>query len=374
MQGALWNDLPLEQIDEVRALVALSLVPGVGPGRIRTLVDRFGTASRVLSASVAELVRIEGVGRQTSLAIAAFDSWDEVDRQFDRALEVDAHLIVAGAPPYPSLLAEIYDPPAYLWVRGHADLDTPSVALVGTRRPTDYGRRVTSELAAGLADVGITVVSGMAYGIDSVAHEATLAAGGTTIGVLGSGVDVIYPTRNLRLSRRMIDSGGAIVSEFGFGSQPDASNFPRRNRIVSGLCQGTVIIEAYEGGGALITARMALEQNREVFAVPSAIHSRAGDGTNALIRDGHARLVRSVEDILNELTGGFVQVSASKPLPGDLTDVERAIIEAVADEPLHIDTLCSHCNLDPSTALVHLLNLEFRGLVRQMAGKHFVRA
>ncbi|NNF59333.1 MAG: DNA-protecting protein DprA, partial [Rhodothermaceae bacterium] len=222
---------------------------------------------------------------------------------------------------------------------------------------------------------GFTVVSGLAYGIDAVAHRAALEAGGRTIAVLGSGVDRIYPSRNSGLVRQILENDqGAVVSEFPLGTAPDATNFPRRNRIIAGLSRGTLVVEARATGGALITAYEALEQNREVFAVPASVFTET-EGTNRLIQRGHAALVTSVEDLLREVGGTFETAAPPEPeAPADLNRVEQKLYDALTTEPVHLDTLCAQTGLDSPSALVYLLNLEFRGLVRQLAGKQFFRA
>jgi len=371
-EGAAFGAAPDDPAEELRALVALTLVPGVGPGRIRALLARFGSAQAALHAPIAALVQVPGIGMQTARRIAAFDDWDAVDAQFERAERVGATLIPAWDERFPPLLRQIYDPPALLWLRGElTPADDNAVAIVGTRRPTDYGLRTARQFAAALAREGVTVVSGLAYGIDAAAHRGALEAGGRTLAVLGSGVDRIYPSRHERLARAIM-AQGALLSEFPLGAAPDAPNFPRRNRLISGLARAVLIVEAYETGGALITARLALEQNREVLAIPGALHNPASAGTNRLIRDSLARLVCSPEDVLEALGLGRVSV-APEPPPPPLSGLERQLYDALEPEPIHIDVLCERTGLDPSTALVYLLQLEFKGLVRQLAGKQFYR-
>ena len=369
------------QPDERRALVGLATVPGVGPSRVRALLARFGTAGAVLQARASALATVEGVGRRTAAAIAAFDGWAEVDRQLDRADAVGARLVPLRDGEMPARLAQLYDPPPYLWVRGaFAPEDDRAVAIVGTRKATDYGRRVAATFAAGLAEAGVTVVSGLAYGIDIAAHRAALDAGGRTVAVLGSGVDRIYPARHADVVRRIVDEGrGAVASEFGLGAAPDAPNFPRRNRIVAGLSVATLVAEARASGGAMLTAAMALEQNREVFAIPSPVTSDT-QGTNRLIRQGYAALVTSVDELLDDL-GAQLPPSDAVPgpapepaLPADLTAIERRLLDALSSEPRPLDLVCADAGVDASQALVYLLQLEFRGLVRQLAGKQFFRA
>ena len=367
---------------ERRALVALALVPGVGPTRVRALLARLGTAEAALGARPATLAAVEGVGRRTAEAVVAFDDWDEVDRQFERAGAVGARLVALHDPEMPGRLAHIYDPPPYLWVRGaFAPADDRAVAVVGTRKATDYGRRVAQRFARGLAEEGVTVVSGLAYGIDIAAHRAALDAGGRTVAVLGSGVDRVYPARHADVVRRVVEDGaGAVVSEFPLGAAPDAPNFPRRNRIIAALSAGTLVAEARASGGAMLTAAMALEQNRDVFAVPAPVTSDT-QGANRLIRQGYAGLVTSVEDLLADLGGALPDASSGAgvrppppPLPDDLTAIERRLLDALTAEPRPLDLVCADSGVDASQALVYLLQLEFRGLVRQLAGKQFFRA
>lgn len=360
--------------DEEDAMLGLSLVPGIGPGRIRTLLAHFGAATNVFRAPRSAF-RIPGIGNTLVNAIRDFDEWPRVDQQLKVAASVDATPIMAGSALYPDLLSEIFDPPAVLWIKGDPQiLNQPAVAIVGTRRASDYGKRVAFELAHDLASAGLTIVSGLAFGIDIEAHRGALDAGGRTIAVLGSGVDIIYPSQHHRISEAIAENG-AVVSEFPPGTEPEAPHFPRRNRIVSGLSLGTIVVEAHERGGALITARLALEQNREVFAVPTALDRLNVSGTNRLIRDGHARLIESAEDVLQDLGFSSDTVRADQqPSEPDLEGVEKTLYDALSRDPLHIDRICHSTNLDSSTALVYLLNLEFKGLVRQMAGKQFFRS
>lgn len=362
------------EAEERRALVALSMVPGVGTGRLHALLARFGTAAAVLDAPPRALAAVPGVGPQTAAAIAAFDGLDEAEAQLERAAQAGVTLVAAWDARYPEALRQIYDPPALLWMRGTlVPDDARALAVVGTRRATDYGRRAAYDLAEALARHGYSVVSGLAYGIDAAAHRGALDGGGRTLAVLGSGLDCVYPRRHAGLAREVAEQG-AVLSEYPFGTAPDAPNFPRRNRVISGLCRGVVVVEAFEKGGALITARLAMEQNRDVFAVPSPIYSAAGQGANALLQDG-AKLVRSVDDILEEYAhlAPAPGPPAAAPVP-ELSGVEQQLYDALDTEAVHIDVLCARTGLDAATALVSLLGLEFKGLVRQMAGKQFFRA
>lgn len=378
----LFSDAP-SQLDERRALIALGAVPGVGSGRVRALLASFGSAAEVFAAPETRLARVDGIGKATARSIATADPWTHADAQIQRAETLGATLLTLRDDGYPARLREIYDPPPFLWVRGTiAPEDARAVAIVGTRKASDTGRRAAFGLARDLADAGVTVVSGLAYGIDIEAHRGALAAGGRTIAVLGSGVDRIYPSRHSNTVRQILEDGrGAVISELALGTAPDAGNFPRRNRIIAGLSVATVVAEARISGGALLTAMMALEQNREVFAFPVSIFAE-GQGTNALIRRGFAALATSAEDILDEVapllppeaSGETPATTGPAPVPGDLTADEARLLAAMGSDPRHLDSICSEAGLDTSTALVYLLQLEFRGLVGQLAGKQFYRA
>ncbi|MEM1271980.1 MAG: DNA-processing protein DprA [Bacteroidota bacterium] len=358
---------------EQRALIALSMVPGVGAGRLRALVAELGSAVAVLGATRRQIQRVPGIGRATAEAIAASHPEGDVEAQLRRAEQVEADLVPAWSDTYPARLREIYDAPAFLWQRGTLGAaDDQSIAIVGTRRPSRYGLNQARQFAAELVRQGFTVVSGLAYGIDAAAHEGALDAGGRTLAVLGSGVDRIYPHRHVRLAHRILEAG-ALLSECALGAAPDAPNFPRRNRIVSGLTLGTLVVEAYEAGGALITARCALEQNREVFACPGDAGRPSSAGTNQLIQHGHAKLVQSVDDILDELLLPSANTAKSPAPAPDLPPNEQLVWDALTDVPIHLDVLCRTAGIDPSTALVRLLSLEFKGLVQQLGGKQFCR-
>ncbi len=375
-------DSPASPDAERRALVALSLVPGVGTGRVRALVAALGSASAALGAAPARLAAVEGIGPSTAAAIAAWDDEPAVERLFEAADRVGARAVALGDDDYPPLLRRSFDPPPLVWVRGRlAPADAEGVAVVGTRQASDYGRRVAEHLSGGLARHGITVVSGLAYGIDAAAHRAALDAGGRTVAVLGSGVDRIYPAAHAPLVRRLLDAdAGALVSEFPPGTPPDAKHFPRRNRIVAGMTLGTVVAESRQRGGALLTAAIALEEGREVFAAPAPLFSES-TGTNRLIQRGYAALVTDADEIAETLAPLRRHAPAAAPdaapaptaLPADLVAVERRLMEVLTSEPRPLDAVVEAAGLDAPTALVYLLQLEFRGLVRQLAGKQFFR-
>ena len=370
----------IETTEEIRALIALSLIPGIGSSRIRALVNHFNSASSVFTASHKELANVDGIGTQTARSVLAFNGFDQVEQQVEYAQKAHARLITYWSDEYPVLLRSIFDPPAFLWVRGRIPTSAfSSIAIVGTRKPSYYGKKVTSDFALQLSRLGFVITSGLAYGIDAIAHKATLDAGGCTLAVLGSGVDTIYPSKHEAIARSIIDTG-AVISEYPLHAKPDAANFPRRNRIISGLSIGTLLTEAYDKGGALITARLAVEQNREVFAVPGSIYNKPSGGVHKLIQRGHAKLVCSVQDILEELgalqgvghhVGGKEEDEEERIA---MNAIEKQLYELITDEPVQINILCEKSGMDPSTVLVYLLSLEFKGLIYQMAGKQFYRA
>jgi DNA processing protein len=365
-----------------RALIALSLVSGIGPGRLRALLAAFQTPVAVMNAPLHALKRVDGIGTQTAKAVRAFDDYATVEAEMERAARMNAMLITPWSERFPERLRHIYDPPAFLWMRGSLlPADARAVAIVGTRRCTDHGRAQAHRFAGELVRHGFTIVSGLAYGIDAAAHKGALDAGGRTLAVLGSGLGRIYPQKHTRLAARAADHG-AVLSEYGLTAKPDASNFPERNRIVSGLTLGTLVVESHSEGGALITARMAVEQNREVFALPGNLGKDASVGTNHLIQRGHAKLVMTVEDILEELpvpaqaSTASPDADASSSTPDPAASLEgdaRILYDALTDTPVHIDHLCVETGVSPSAALTALLELEFSGLVRQLAGKQFRR-
>jgi DNA processing protein len=366
-----WTDAP--QSGELYDLIALTLVPGIGPARIRALQDRFGSASDIRRQDAADLSRVPSIGSKLAGEIVCGRRDNEIRRQLSVAAALKARPVGLNGSDYPSLLREIYDPPPLLWTRGSGRVDwTRCVSIVGTRRATPYGRRCTELLAGALARRGFTIVSGLAYGIDAAAHRAAFEAGGATVAVFGSGLDIVYPAIHRGLAERIVRAG-LIVSEFPFGCRPERTNFPRRNRLISGLSLGVIIVEAFEKGGALITAKLALDQNREVFAVPGPLSSAASEGPNRLIRDGAAKLVTGVDDVLDEIIPGprgLEHLPAASPVP-EMTEPERVLVKHLGREPEELDVICSRVSEDVSTVLGTLLTMELKGIVRQYPGKRF---
>jgi DNA processing protein len=370
---------------DLRELLILSTIPGIGPARLISLLSHFQDTHLVLQASAKELIAVQGIEKKTALNIVNFfrDSGIEqsrrfVDDQLSRLNKVEARVVTFWDKEYPSLLKNIYDPPAFLFVRGTVRADDKySVAIVGTRTASEYGRHMAEKIGQGLAKFGITVVSGLARGIDTIAHASSLKAGGRTLAVVGSGVDIVYPGENRDLAERIVRHG-AIVSEYPMGAKPDAPNFPRRNRIISGITLGTVVIETGIEGGAMITASTAFDQNRELFAVPAQVDGKRRSGTNLLIRQGKATLIETVEDIVETLSAqlkGFLKTDAgaqNTPFP-PLTAFEQKLYDVLCETPMHIDTLAERAGSTTADALVNLLSLEFKGVVKQNPGKVFVR-
>ena len=349
---------------------ALRSVPLVGNVTYRRLLESFGSPAKVLAASSEELVAVKGIGQAAVSSIIGHDYKEAADEESAAFVRSGARLVTLLDNDYPPLLREIPDPPPYLYLKGSLPASMTAIAVVGSRRASDYGLAITARFARELAEQSVTVISGMAMGVDATAHRSALQASGDSIGVLGCGIDLIYPPQNRQLYRDMAEHG-AIVTEFPVGAPPDAPNFPRRNRIISGLARGVLVVEAAEQSGSLITARFALEQGREVFAVPGNINSRASRGTNSLIKQG-AKLVESVADILGELPPENVSLPQWALKQGfDLTPAEENICARLAEGPLHIDELTVRCGLTVSAVSAMLLRLELQGAVLQLSGKMF---
>lgn len=358
--------------EEWRFWLALRMVRGVGNVTYRELLTRFGSPEAVLRAN-GEALKEAGVHTEVARAIISFDQWRTIETELRKISQTGVRLITRLDAEYPENLTHLHDPPPFLYVRGSLlPEDRLAIAIVGSRFASAYGRGVARDLARGLTEKGVTVVSGLARGVDVEAHRATLEAKGRTIAVLGSGVDVIYPSEHRSLAAD-IPSHGAVISEFALGSKPDAVHFPYRNRVISGLTLGTVVVEAAENSGSLITARCALEQNREVFAVPGVITSVRSRGPHRLIKDG-AKLVENVEDILQEIAPGLMRTSTApttEPQP-PLEPHEALLLRQFEHDPLHVDRLIAKSGLTPARVLEVLLGLELKGLVTQLPGTHFM--
>lgn len=351
-------------------LIALSAIPALGPVAIRRLVAAFGSAEAVFGAKRGELASVEGIDKKRAAAIAEF-SRDEFLRDLERVRRDGVRVVAWGSEDYPEALCNIESAPAVLYMKGAVlKEDSFSIAVVGSRRPSPYGVAVTEKIASELAETGFTITSGLARGIDTAAHRGSLRAGGRSIAVLGSGIDVPYPPENRGLMEKTAASG-CVMSEFPPGTQPFKGNFPRRNRLISGLSMGVLVVEAAPGSGSLITARHALEQGKEVFSVPGNINSDLSSGTNELIRQG-ARVVMKAGDIVEELAPvlrGFIK-SRDKARP-QVTGEEKALCDIMSGEPVHVDYLSRQSGMPPSKTLAVLLGLELKGVVKQTEGKRF---
>src|SRR4051812_17243731 len=365
---------------DLRDLVCLTMVAGVGPHTSRLLLERFGTAGRALDAPVATLRDVQGVGTKIADRISKARRDHDAVAELERCRRSDVRVVTSNDPLYPPPLQDIPDPPFLLYLKGtYEPRDQLAIALVGSRRCTPYGLRVAERLASSLARVGITVVSGLARGIDAAAHRGALKAGGRTLAVMANGLGGVYPPEHEKLAAEVAASG-ALISESAMRQEPIAGLFPQRNRIISGLCLGVVVVEATPRSGSLSTAHHAMEQNREVFAVPGPVDSLASRGCHRLIRDG-ARLVETVDDILEEL-GPLVrevrtaadETPVRHPAELALSDQERSLLGQLDDRPAGVDELIVRTGLVASQVMATLSVLELKRLVRRLPGHQFVRA
>jgi DNA processing protein len=357
----------------LEALLGLYSVPGIGPARMRKLISFFGSPQNVLDASVRSLISVEGIDKKTAAKIKTDVNEKFVFEQLNHLENNDVQILTFWDSLYPDRLKRIYDPPAFLFAKGDLKLlESQGIGIVGSRVPTTYGKNITEQLSQELAQNNLTIISGFARGIDTIAHSAALKSGGKTIAVLGNGLDIVYPAENLKLIDAFAKQG-LFISEYPFGTKPDAGNFPKRNRIISGLSLGILVTEAGGKSGALLTAMYAVDQNREVFAVPGPVTSGKSTGTNNLIKQG-AKLVQSINDITSELSGqlSFNLTQTARPEPV-LNEKEKIIYGLLNTEAMHIDQLAIKAGISTTEALTTLLTLELNGIVRQMAGKMFTK-
>ncbi len=379
---------------ERMAWLALALTPGLGQLRVARAVAKMGSAERILTLPLTELEALN-LPAASAQSIHSGASMAEAEKEYKRVSEAGGSLITPADAAYPERLREIFDPPVVLWLRGDASLLAwPGIAIVGTRQPTPYGAGMAQMLARDLAAHGLVVLSGMARGVDTAAHRGALEAGGKTIAVWGTGIDVIYPKENKRLAEQILESGGTILSEYAMGTFPAPQNFPIRNRILSGMSVGVLVIEAGENSGTRITARCALEQNREVFAVPGNVTTKNAWGPNTLIKQG-AKLVATWEDVWEDLptqirleveerTGAAsADGSAASSLAAalfdspDLPAEQRLVFELLrADEALQIDEIVERLEGKASSSEIFaaLFELELAGKVRALPGKNYLKA
>ena len=371
-----------------REWLALSATPGLGPTRIKRLLERFGDVGQVFRASLTEL-EAAGIPAASAQSIALGSSMQLADEELEKVHAAGATLLVPDDPAYPRQLLEIYDPPAVLRVRGDVEaLSRPGIAIVGTRHPTPYGLGMAERLACDLAARGLIILSGMARGVDSAAHRGAVNARAKTVAVFGTGIDIIYPRENQKLSEQILAHGGTLISEFPMGAAPTPQNFPIRNRVISGLSRGVLVVEAGEYSGTRITARCALEQCREVFAVPGNVTNKLAWGPNTLIKQG-AKLVATWEDVWEELpTDIRLRVEAARPSASNepataslfeqspLAGNEKKVYALIkSDEAIHIDQLVEELEgvFSSSEIFAALFELELAARIRQLPGKNYVR-
>ena len=368
--------------------LALALTPGLGPTRIKKLIENFGTGERVFNASLTEL-EATGILAVSAQSIATGKSMELAQEECGKVVEAGARIISLSDPEYPPRLKEIYDPPVILFVKGSVEvLAQPGIAMVGTRHPTPYGSGMAERLSTDLAARGLVIISGLARGIDTASHRGAVAAKGKTVAVLGTGIDVMYPKENTRLTEQIVAMGGALISEFPVGTFPAPQNFPIRNRIISGISAGVLVVEAAEYSGTRITSRLALEQNRDVYAVPGNVTNKNSWGPNTLIKQG-AKLVATWEDVWEELPPDIQAALSSRQnesiepetaslFPDEVSSPhEKKILRLLkADESTHIDELVEllEAEISPSEIFAALFELELNGKIRQMPGKNFVKS
>jgi DNA processing protein len=352
--------------------VGFSKVPGIGPARLRALLNYYGDIKVAWQASPGEL-RAVGLDRRSVDNLVKVRQNLDLETELTKLEELATSVLTWESPDYPELLKNIPDPPITLYVRGNLmPQDEWALAVVGTRRATTYGKECSRMLVSGLVENGITVVSGLAYGIDTEAHETALSARGRTVAVMGCGVDIIYPTENRKLAEA-ISENGALISEYPLGTNPESGNFPRRNRIISGLSLGVLFVEGGFKSGARITTDYALEQGREVLAVPGSILGKSGSGPNYLIQNG-AKLVTSVNDILEELNLTMIaQHTEARAIIPD-NETEAILLERLSAEPIHVDELGQMTGLPAPEVTSTLMMMELKGMVRQVGGMNYIIA
>ncbi|MBI5682864.1 MAG: DNA-protecting protein DprA [Deltaproteobacteria bacterium] len=355
---------------DIRFWLGLNNVPNIKKSVYKNLIQNFGSAYNVFKASVEELSLVTDF--KTAQEIKRFNGWEKIDKEIELLKKHSISVITISDSKYPKNLLSINDPPQYLYVKGIIqEYDRLAIAVVGTRAPSYYGTTVAEKIAQELAQYGVTVVSGLARGIDSAAHRGALSGKGRTIAVLGCGIDIVYPRENKKLFEEIAEKG-AVISEFPIGTPPLPHNFPLRNRIISGLSLGVLVVEASLRSGSLITARLALEYNRDVFCIPGAITSDRSKGTNKLIKDG-AKLVESVKDILED----FYEIRENRKKEGgnnlSLSKEESKVLDLLDGGPIQIDTIIQRTHLSPAEISTLLLEMEIKGLIEQQPGKIFYR-
>ena len=364
-------------MNPTEACIALNMLPTIGPVRLRKLLEVFREPQQILGAKRNELRKVEGIGNEVADQISSWESIVDLAAELARVRDFGATVITQESPVYPKSLREIHAPPIVLYILGELnERDQHAIGIIGARRTTHYGLESAKKLAYQLAYSGLTVISGLARGIDTAAHQGALAAKGRTIAVIGSGLAKLYPQENAALAEKIQSGNGAIVSEFSMEIEPDRQTFPMRNRIISGWSHGILVVEAGLNSGALITAAQALEQGRSVYAVPGHINAPSALGSNRLIQQG-AKLVMDASDVLDDLQILLPETkpspeAAARPLP-ELSEDERRVYEAIEATETPIDEIAAKCDLPSAIVSSSLLRLELKRLVKQLPGKYFVK-
>lgn len=365
-------------MENLQDWLALNLVPGLGTSSCKRLIDSFGGPRQVFKANTSELSKVPGIRKNAISEIAKKATYNKAEKEINRAQKENIAIITWDDPGYPELLKNIHNPPLLLYVKGSsAHLSSPAVAIVGARAATSYGQRVAENMAYQLAQRTLTIVSGLALGVDASAHNGSLKAGGQTVAVLGCGVDVIYPYQNCKLYEKISDNG-TIISEYPLGTKPESFRFPARNRIISGLSLGVLVVEAAKRSGSLITAKLALEQGREVFAVPGMVDSAKSEGAHRLLQEG-AKLVHSVDDVLEELSfacssvqeTGLHNSKETRNSRQELNNEEKHLFSFLDVYPKTIDNIILETGLQAPKVSELLLLLEIKGLIEVLPGKQY---
>lgn len=372
-----WN----YEMDHILPWLILKNIPGIGNHLFKRLLDQWKSPEIILQQPIAELASIQGVSENLAHAIGKKSPTINAKKEIERARQLGITILSMNDENYPPLLRQLPDPPPVLYVYGQLIPSDTCVAIVGSRNSTPYGETITRTLAKDLANNQITIVSGMARGIDTSAHKGALDANGRTVAVMGCGLETVYPAENKALFHSIAKNNGAVISEFSMGARPEAYHFPSRNRIISGMSMGTIVVEAGNKSGSLITARLALEQNRQVFAVPGQVHSQMTEGTHRLIKQG-AKLIENAQDVLEDLgpfLNAHLQVLPDKKMSSREKDVppmdsiEKLIWDQLTIDPKYIDDIQHQMDITSSDLSVQLLQMEMKGLVEQHPGKRFSR-
>ena len=360
------------------SLLVLNALPDIGSSRMRQLIDCFGSADKILEASYGELISVSGIGGKIANSILNWQKFFDLDRELKHIKSEGIDILTIEDPCYPELLKNIYDPPIILYVKGNKEiLRKNCISIVGARKASFYGLNTARRFARELAARGFCIISGLARGIDTASHEGAVEGGGKTVAVFGCGLNVIYPSENKKLASKVIENG-AIISEFPINTRPDRRNFPRRNRIISGIGMGVIIVEAGKHSGSLITARLAAEQGREVFSIPGRINEITAQGTNILIREG-AKPVLELNDILEE----FRHIVCSKkdiPIEGKnglenkntLNSCENRLYSILGQEQKEVDNIVEETGFSTTEVLIYLSNLELKGLIQRLPGNKYI--